>query len=197
MFISDRERGQLNLPKKKAVSTLAEYSKTYLELYKNAKENTRNVKRRSIKSLVEYLEEYTLDKITPFVIEKFRLERKEKDDVADSTINDDVAVLSHVFTTATKAGILVKNPCKAVKRLKVTQSRDRVLGSDEIALLLDKLHGKDRVVVLVGLFTGLRLGGVLGLSWHDIDFTRKIITSGHKTGKLVSIPISDYLYTTS
>jgi integrase len=48
-------------------------------------------------------------------------------------------------------------------------------------------------MVLVGLFTGLRLGGVLGLSWQDIDFTRKIISSSHKTGKLVSIPLSDYL----
>ena len=68
-----------------------------------------------------------------------------------------------------------------------------MLSQSEIALLLDKLHGKDRLMMLVGLFTGLRLGGVLGLSWHDIDFNSKIITSSHKTGKLVSIPLSDYL----
>ena len=37
------------------------------------------------------------------------------------------------------------------------------------------------------------MAGVLGLSRHDIDFTRKIITSSHKTDKLVSIPLSDYL----
>ena len=193
LFISDRERGQLNLPKKKVIPTLAEYSRTYLELCKNAKENTRNVKRRSTKSLVEYLGEYNLDKITPFVVEKFRLERKEKDGVSDSTINDDVAILSHIFTTAIKAGIVDKNPCKDIKRLKVIQTKDRVLSQSEIALLLDKLHGKDRLMVLVGLFTGLRLGGVLGLNWHDIDFTRKIISSSHKTGKLVFIPLSDYL----
>src|SRR4030067_3106094 len=40
LFISDRERGQLKLPKKKAVPTLAEYAKTYLALHKGAKENT-------------------------------------------------------------------------------------------------------------------------------------------------------------
>jgi len=193
LFISDRERGQLNLPKKKAIPTLAEYSGTYLELYKNAKENTRNVKRRSTKSLVEYLGEYNFDKITPFVIEKFRLDRKEKGRVMDSTINDDVAVLSHIFTTAIKAGILVKNPCREVRRLKVGQTRDKILSQSEITLLLDKLHGKDRLMVLVGLFTGLRLGGVLSLSWNDIDFTNGIISSSHKTSKLVSIPLSDYL----
>lgn len=86
-----------------------------------------------------------------------------------------------------------KNPCKDIKRLKVTQTKDRVLSQSEIALLLNKLQGKDRLMVMVGLFTGLRLGGVLGLNWHDIDFTRKIISSSYKTGKLVSIPLSDYL----
>ena len=40
LFISDRERGQLKLPKKKSIPTLAEYAKTYLELHKGAKENT-------------------------------------------------------------------------------------------------------------------------------------------------------------
>ena len=45
----------------------------------------------------------------------------------------------------------------------------------------------------MGLFTGLRLGGILGLSWQDIDFRKGLITSSHKTGKAVSIPLSDYL----
>ncbi|WP_347273922.1 site-specific integrase [Candidatus Kuenenia sp.] len=67
------------------------------------------------------------------------------------------------------------------------------MSQPEITLLLEKLQGKDRLMVLVGLFTGLRLGGILGLSWADIDLTSRIISSSHKTGKLVSIPISDYL----
>ncbi len=193
LFISDRERGVLKLPKKKVVPTLAAYSETYLELYRNAKENTRNVNRRSTKSLVEYLGAYNLDKITSFVVEKFRLERKERDEVGDSTINDDVAVLSHLFSVAIKEGIVTENPCKGVRRLKVTQTKDRVLNQSEIALLMDKLQGKDRLVVLVGLFTGLRLGGVLSLSWQDIDFTNGIISSNHKTSKLVSIPMAGFL----
>ncbi len=193
MFIADRERGKLNLPRRKAIPTLTEYSKTYLEFYRMAKENTISMKRRAVGALVKYLGEYPLDKITPFIIEKHRIERKEKDRVKDSSINIDIAILSHIYTVAIKAGIVDKNPCKDVRRLKVTQTKDRVLSQSEIALLLDKLQGKDRLMVLVGLFTGLRLGGVLGLSWHDIDFNKGLITSSHKTGKLVSIPLSNYL----
>ncbi|MBI2471354.1 MAG: site-specific integrase [Planctomycetes bacterium] len=192
LFISDRERGQLKLPKKKAIPTLAEYGKTYLELHKHAKEATYLLKLRMVSTLTRYLGEYPLDKITPFLIEKYRINRKSSG-VKDSSINVDVSILSHIFTTAIAGGTVDKNPCEGVKRLKVTQTKDRILSSDEIALLLDRLQGKDRLMVLVGLFTGLRLGGVLGLSWQDIDFTRKIITSSHKTGKLVSIPLSNYL----
>ncbi len=195
LFISDRERGQLKLPRKKAIPTLSAYGQTYLDLYRNDKENTLAMKQRAIIALVKYLGSYPLDKITPFIIEKYRLERKEKDGVKDSSVNIDISILSHVYTVAIKAGVMDKNPCKDVKRLRVIQTKDRVLSQSEIALLLNKLQGKDRLVVLTALFTGLRLGGVLGLSWNDIDFNNGIITSNHKTSKLVSIPMSEYLKT--
>ena len=193
MFIADRERGKLNLPRRKTIPTLSAYGQIYLDFCKNDKENTYLLKLRMVTTLTRHLGEYPIDKITPFIIEKYRVERKEKDKVKDSSINIDIAILSHIYSVAIKAGIVDKNPCKDVRRLKVTQTKDRVLSQSEIALLLDKLRGKDRLMVLVGLFTGLRLGGVLSLSLNDIDFTRKIISSSHKTGKLVSIPLSDYL----
>lgn len=151
------------------------------------------LKLRTVTTLTRYPGDYPLDKITPFVIEKYRIDRKEKDQVKDSGINIDGAILSHIYTTAIKAGIIGGNPCKEIKRLKVTQTKDRVLNSNEIALLLDKLQGKDRLMVLAGIFTGLRLGGILNLCWQDIDFNKRLIIFSHKTGKLVSIPLSDYL----
>lgn len=181
------------LPTKKVIPALGEYVVTYLKLCNGEKENTLAMKRSATNALTRYLGEYPLDKVTPFIIEKYRVERKEKDKVKDSSINIDVAILSHIYTVAIKAGVVDKNPCKDVRRLKVTQTKDRVLSQSEIALLLEKLHGKDRLMVLVGLLTGLRLGGVLSLSWQDIDLSKGIITSSHKTGRLVSIPMSEYL----
>ena len=153
MFISDRERGKLNLPKRKVIPTLAEYSRTYLELHKNAKENTRIMKKSITTALVRYLGDYPLDKITPFIIEKYRLERKEKNGI-----------------------------------------KDRVLTTEEIALLFDKLQGKDRLMVLVGLFTGMRLSEVLGMQWDNVDFGKGLITfTQGKTGKFITLPLSSYL----
>ncbi len=194
LFISDRERGQLKLPKKKLIPTLAEYSQVYLGLYRNAKETTQKTKSSVINNLYRYLGNYQLDKLSSFVIEKFRIERKEKDQVKDGTINDDIAALNHILNTAIRDGILDKNPCKDVKRLKVSQTRDRILSESEIALILEQTQGKDKLMILVSLFTGLRLNDVLRLTWKDIDFAKGIITiTQSKTGKLVSIPLSDYL----
>ncbi len=193
LFIADKERGKLNLPKRKIIPTLSEYGQTYLDLCRNDKENTYTLKLCMVTTLTRHIGTYLIDKITPFIIEKYRMERREKDGVKDSSINIDVAILSHIFTTAIKAGIVEKNPCKDVRRLKVTQVKDRVLNQSEIAILMDRLKDKDRLMVLVGLFTGLRLGGVLSLSWNDIDFNNGIISSNHKTSKLVNIPMSGYL----
>ncbi|MBM4054415.1 MAG: site-specific integrase [Planctomycetes bacterium] len=190
---SNIRRGLIGLPQSRKTPTLREYSEKYLELSRGDKENTLLAKKRAVRVLVQYLGDYRLDKITPFIIERYRLERKEKDQVKDSVVNMDIAFLGNMFNTAIKQGLIDKNPCQQVKKLKTTQTKDRVLSQEEITLLLDKLQGKDRLMVLTGLFTGLRLGGVLGLSWADIDFSKGLITSNHKTGKMVSIPISDYL----
>ncbi|MCF6149952.1 MAG: tyrosine-type recombinase/integrase [Candidatus Kuenenia sp.] len=190
---SNIRRGLIGLPQTRKIPTLKEYTEKYLELSGNDKENTRLAKQRAVKVLVKYLGDYKLDKITPFIIEKFRIERQDKDSVKPSAINMDTAFLSNMFNVAIKQGILDKNPCQNVKRLKVAQMKDRILSQEEISLLLDKLQGKDRLMVLIGLFTGLRLGGILSLSWTDIDFNKGLIHSNHKTGKMVSIPISDYL----
>ncbi|MBF8276821.1 MAG: putative phage integrase [Candidatus Brocadiaceae bacterium] len=196
LFISDRERGQLKLPKKKAVPTLAEYAKEYLELHKGAKENTFVMKRRAVGVLVRYLGGHQLDKITPFIVEKYRIQRKEQDRVKDSSINVDIGILSHLFSTAINEGIIDINPCQKVKRLKISQVKDRVLSGDEIATILDMPEGKDRLMILASLFTGMRLNEVLSLTWGDIDFGKGIIhIFQSKTSKTFDIPLSDCLRT--
>src|SRR3990167_180878 len=132
--------------------------------------------------------------ITPFLIEKYRNERKKMDMVKESSINCDIAILSHLFNTAMKVGILDKNPCKEVKQFKTAQTRDRILSELEIGLLFDRLEGKDRLMILTSLFAGMRLNEVLRLEWKDIDFNKGLITfTQSKTGKLLTIPLSTYL----
>src|SRR4030067_2568770 len=163
-------------------------------MQKGAKENTLVMKRRAVGVLVRYLGEHPLDKITPFIVEKYRIQRKEQDGVKDSSINVDIGILSHIYTTAISEGILDANPCQKVKRLKVTQVKDRVLSGDEIAAILDMPEGKDRLMILTALFTGMRLNEVLSLTWDDIDFGRGIIhVFQSKSGKAFDVTLSECL----
>ena len=76
------------------------------------KENTLAVKRRAAGVLAKYLGEHQLDKITPFIVEKYRIQRKEQDGVGESSLNSDIAILSHLYVTAINAGVVELNPAR-------------------------------------------------------------------------------------
>lgn len=194
LLIGDRERGNLRLPKKGKIPTLKEYCKRYLEYSKNDKENTFLSKISTVKTIIKYIGNYKLDKITKFIIEKYRIERKQNDSVKDATANLHLAILCHIFNNAISEGIVDKNPCREVRRYKIEQIRDRVLTGEEIAIILERLAGKDRLMVLIGLLVGFRLNEMLKLEKRDLDFSKNIITIlQSKTGKLISNPMSNFL----
>lgn len=192
---TDILRKKFNLPCEKAIPTLKEYSKRYLELCRNSKENTFIAKQRAVNILVKHLGDYRLDKLNNVVVEKYIIKRQDEG-IRPGSINEDIAKLKHILGTACKTGILNSIPCKDVKKLKVSQTKDRVLSSEEITLILngEGLEAKDRSMILVSLFSGMRLNEVLSLKWSDIDFTRSLISfTASKTGKLVTVPLSTYL----
>lgn len=160
----------------------------------DSKENTLLSKQRAVNVLVEYLGDYRLDRLNEVVVERFIIQRQEGG-TKPGTINEDVSKLKNVLNTACRAGILNSNTCKGVKKLRVEQSRDRVLTDSEIAVVLkgECLRAKDRLMILVSLFTGMRLNEVVSLRWSDIDFTKSLISVIQcKTGKALAIPISTY-----
>ena len=92
---------------------------------------------------------------------------------------------------AVQEGIVSENPCKKIKKLRVSQVKDRILSESEINLLLNLPQGKDRMMILTSLFTGMRLIEVLSLKWSDIDFIRGILSfTQSKTGKVIVLPLS-------
>ena len=123
LLIGDRERGLLRLPKKTNVPTLAKYCVQFLENAKGGRENTYLCKKRVVKTLTKYLGNYKLDRITPFLIRKFRIDRTKTDSVKNITINTDVDILSCILNRSVEEGIIDVNPCSKVKKLKVIQVR--------------------------------------------------------------------------
>src|ERR1051325_1001890 len=89
-----------------------------------------------------------------------------------------LAVLSKMFNLAERWGLRPdgSNPCRHVEKFG-ERKRERMLSADELARLRDALashKGSPYVPAAVKLlvFTGARLGEVLGLRWEQVDFER-------------------------
>lgn len=95
-----------------------------------------------------------------------------QDGLSPKTVKNVHGVLHRALNQAVKIGILRHNPADVCDLPKVYQKEIVPLEQDEITAFLNKIHGdKFEYVYLVTLFTGLRQGEVLGLTWDCVDFT--------------------------
>ena len=98
--------------------------------------------------------------------------------LSTTSANMMLSVLNLAFEYACDMEYIEENPCLRVRRTKAETKRveaftveeQRAIES-EIARSDDRrLHG-----VLLCLYTGLRIGELLGLTWDDVDFTKGVI----------------------
>lgn len=98
--------------------------------------------------------------------------RKKK--LAESTNRLAVDTLGRVLAFGKKRSLIAQNVCRDLGRgdrpSVGSKEKARPVESDELSALLKAAHDAWRVVFLVGAFSGLRQGEVLGLRWSDVDF---------------------------
>lgn len=97
----------------------------------------------------------------------------ERQGLAGWTIKGILVALGRVLTFAARRKLIAYNPVGRLERSErpSTRSREmRILSSEEIASLLRAVPLLYRPILTVAVFTGLRLGELLGLCWGDVDF---------------------------
>ena len=116
-------------------------------------------------------------------------------DLCASTYNNRVCILREIFRLlADKAG-LEEDPWEGVKLRPEDSHSRRELSMDELRRLLGAAKKEWRLLILVGLYTGLRLGDCCRLDWGSVNLFAGVIqlipskTKRHARGKPVTIPI--------
>lgn len=117
------------------------------------------------------------DIIQKFYNDKLRNGRLDhKGGLNPKTIKNMHNMLHEALEQALKNELIIKNPCKTVTLPKVIKKEMRVLSADEQQKLITIARTERLGVgIILTLFTGLRLGELLGLQWSDIDIKNGIL----------------------
>lgn len=111
-------------------------------------------------------------------------------------------ILSAALGAATLEDLLAANPCLGIRALPTLRTRSRALTPDQVEAIRAELEpGRDRLVVAVMAYAGLRPAEVCGLEWRhvapgllhveqSVQFGRIVST---KTRRPRSVPLLDVL----
>lgn len=123
-----------------------------------------------------------LRKITPEMIEVL-IKDLRKTGIKDATINKNLELVRTIFNYCLKRQKTVYNPMVAVGLLKIQEPPIvfwTLAEADQFLQYIEKKYRESKsdlpFLYKFALNTGMRLGEILGLSWHDVDLPNKLIT---------------------
>lgn len=154
---------------KKESQTLLEIAKQfydYKEMHNKQNKKTRSRVTKRIKA--HYISSKSIKTILKADIEDLQLMIEKE--LMPATVNFIIDQIGSIFNWAIENEVVDKNPCRAVKKLKVDNARLRYLEIDEIKKLKSTLENDKSLYyfVMLGLATGGRLQTICNIKPSDI-----------------------------
>jgi site-specific recombinase XerD len=159
--------------------------------------------------LLGWFRDWTADSVTPQDIERRMTEAAEENDWAPATVNRLRALISLTYRLGIESGKVSTNPAKLVKHRQENNARIRWLTPEEelrlraaIVVLEESLSEglsetvkakrADHLLELdLALNTGMRLGEMYGLTWENVNLSRRVLTIPRsKNGELRHVPLN-------
>jgi integrase len=202
-FLEDTEF----LPRTVRQPTLHEYMATFTKRKAVAvKVSTMRVFGRTIQRGMEFFTpEETLATVTADRAVEFRkwlsqTSGRRRRPLAEATIRKTCAIMSEVFTAATREGLIRENPFLVARIKKCVQpnrSREYFVTREETARLLAScMDSEERLMVGLARFAGLRMPSeIVSLRWTDFDLGARTLiirspkTAHHSNGGIRKVPV--------
>ncbi|MFL8675768.1 tyrosine-type recombinase/integrase [Clostridioides sp. GD02404] len=152
----------------------------------NCKYNTQESYRINIeKHIKPKLGVYKVKALTPAILQSF-INKKYKENYSQNTLQ----VLKNILHRSLKSAVypykhIRENPMQYVSipkaKTKIESSKVKTITLDEFNQMLN-IFPQDsfqRIVLLIGFYTGMRRGEIIALTWDDINLDNKTITVKH------------------
>ena len=134
------------------------------------------------------------DSITPQDLEQHLTQIVEQEDWAPATVNRYRALISLVFRLGIENGKIKENPARLVKSRLANNTRTRWLSTEEEARLriaIERACPEHLLELDLALNTGLRRGEMYGLTWENVNLSRRVLTVPlSKNGEMRHVPIN-------
>jgi integrase len=113
-----------------------------------------------------------------------------------STCNDHLKIVRMAFTSARKLGYITHNPAEAAETLpEDCESPKQPFTMEQIKALLRHAEADWKGVIMVTLYTGMRLKDAANLRWENVDLPNKWISfKAGKTRQRIKIPMHEALH---
>lgn len=87
-------------------------------------------------------------------------------------------LISSILTEAVQWQLILDNPCKRVKAPRTEKTEARHYNEEQTETMITLLESepiKYRTMITLVIFTGIRLGELVGLTWENIDFDQSCL----------------------
>ncbi len=172
---------QHQLQQKAKVPSLEEYASVWRDTYHKPMCSGRwfrSTETLLTKHILPYFGKMKLSDISTGTVQRFYNE-KAKSGYATSTIKHIKCLLSQILDSAMEDDLIDKNPVKS-KRLTIIHKEIKrmPLTAAQVSDILQHVRDLDeqqQLLIVLPLFTGMRRGEMLALTWGDVDLTANVI----------------------
>ena len=172
----------MDIPRLKTADWLNTWVAEYIG---NVKSSTRKSYQDHVRlNIIPYIGNVHLSKVTAAMIQQMYNELQTKKELSPKTIKNIHGVLHRALEQAQKMGYIRSDPLAAVTLPRIEKKQIKPLEDEELSAFLKEIRGNPyELVYFVTVFTGLRQGEVLGLTWDCVNFEKQTLLINKQHGK--------------